>query len=731
MTVPRKKGFSFAGKSAILMLRNSKKETVMKHLSVFKGWSDRVRRAKLPFAVIWLVVVFCLEMFLFNMPSFHLVGGDYEETALSLADATVTDGDLENGVLSPEEGAITVAWEEIGRPVGTVALKLTMDGAATAELKIDASDDTNQSYRNGIAKATLIAGNERSHITVLRMSGNVHDLRLHIEVDEEAEFSVSAVTLNSRVPFRFSILRFGLLFLAGLFFRLLFTARAFKEPCSEHPRIFSGVSIGVTLFCLLLAVGMLVISCTSLEDGILGEFKLESGNQITQEIVDAFEAGQAHLLEEPSEELLAMDNPYDWSARSAERVSYLWDHCLYNGHYYSYYGISLVLLLFLPYHLLTGYYFSSLLAIFLCGALGIVFLSLTYRTFVRKFFPNIPVRLATVGLLTLQLSSGVWFCFCADNFYEIAQASGFLFVTMGAYFLLSANVIGGGKLSPVRTALATASLSLAVLSRPTTAVYCIVALVFLFFGLKKAIAARRESGKTAPLVGFILCAVLPFAFFGGIQMIYNYLRFDSFLDFGIQYSLTINDFTRAQFHPRFVSIGVYNYLIAPPVLSPDFPYIRSSFQSLHPNGYYFIANYYTAGLLWRALPVLGLFLAPKAWKKLDKKQRPRALALLGALSLAAPAVILFSIWESGYGVRYVADFGWEMVIGALAILFFLYETCENDGVREIGEKALIFSLIPTAVINFALPYTFLQNELSSLDAARFFANLEALFNFWH
>lgn len=38
-------------------------------------------------------------------------------------------------------------------------------------------------------------------------------------------------------------------------------------------------------------------------------------------------------------------------------------------------------------------------------------------------------------------------------------------------------------------------------------------------------------------------------------MIYNYARFGSVFDFGIQYSLTINDFTAAQYHTHFVLIG--------------------------------------------------------------------------------------------------------------------------------------------------------------------------------
>lgn len=697
--------------------------------------SEGASSLKLPrhiFPIVWLALVLALECLVFNAPSYHLLGSDYEQTELSLSDAAIGGGELTDGRLTSNSTSVTLEWKGLDRPVGTLALDLTLTDTATASLLIDATDDTNSAYyRYGVASATLIAGNERSHTTVLRLSGDLHDLRLTLTLPENATLSIDSVSVNKAVPMRFSPLRCGALYLIGLFFWMMFTLKALRQTCAERAELFSASTWCVTLICLTVALVMVVLYSTAHSNGLISEFTLTSGNQITQEIVDAFEKGQVHLLTEPTEELLAMDNPYDWSARVTEGVYYLWDHCLYDGHYYSYYGISLVLLLFLPYHLLTGYYFSSIIAIFLCGSLGILFLSLTYRTFVRKFFPNIPIRLALVGLITLQLSSGVWFCFCAANFYEIAQASGFLFVTMGAYFLLSSNVIGAGKLSPVRIALATSSLSLAVLSRPTTAVYCVVALVFLFFGFQKALASYRESRKKGSLIAFLLTATLPFAFFGGIQMVYNYLRFDSLFDFGIQYSLTINDFTRSQFHARFVSIGLYNYLLAPPVITPDFPYVTSSFRSLSPNGYYFIANYYAVGLIWRALPLLGLCLAPKALKRLDKKDRPKAIALIGSLSLAAPFAVLFSIWESGYGVRYAVDFGWEMVIGALAILFFLYEKCRNEGVRSLCDKAAIVSLLPTLVINFALAYTFLKAEMRTVGAQRFFAELESIFNFWH
>lgn len=49
-------------------------------------------------------------------------------------------------------------------------------------------------------------------------------------------------------------------------------------------------------------------------------FTAKTGSQITQELVDALEAGQTSLLEKPSEALLQMRYPYEWTARDLAGV---------------------------------------------------------------------------------------------------------------------------------------------------------------------------------------------------------------------------------------------------------------------------------------------------------------------------------------------------------------------------------------------------------------------------
>mgnify|MGYP007088297674 FL=1 len=213
----------------------------------------------------------------------------------------------------------------------------------------------------------------------------------------------------------------------------------------------------------------------------------------------------------------------------------------------------------------------------------------------------------------------------------------------------------------------------------------------------------------------------------GVQLWYNYARFDSPLDFGIQYSLTINDFTRSQFHMGFVFIGLYNYLLAVPKFTWTFPFFFTEFTTLNINGYYFHDAGNTAGIIWLALPVLCYLLAGKALKRLNKHDRIRWSVIIGLTCVLMPLVIICSIWESGYAIRYTADFSWPILIGALSIGFYLYRHTKNETWRRVARLCMGVAVPAALVLNFAHVYTFKFPSWVALDHFGVFNNLAELF----
>ncbi len=712
---------------------------VLTVLFVLLPKNKRLKRA----AAVFLLLSCIFELAVANFHAYHLLGGGYEAVALAVDGEGVAvsgaDGEKADGLANAAGKKLTLEYTDIDKPIGTLHLDLTFsEGTDYADVRISAKDMTQSaSYRSGVADGRIVAGDDRSAYIVLDLSGSVSDLRVEITPQSKGAFTVNGVTVNQPVPLHFSAVRLVLWVLGAVAVYLLCTAESMKKPFGEDRRILRRTTLVMAAVFVLCAVAVTWLSMYDQTGALSTGWKNTSGNQITKELVDAFRAGQVHLLDKPSEELLAMENPYDWSARSALKVSAKWDHLLFDGKYYSYYGIAPVLLLFLPYTLLTGYYFPTAEAVLLFGAIGIIFLALLFLEFAEIFCKKIPNSMLVSTLLVLLVSCGVWYNFVNDNFYEIAQASGFCFTAAGFFFLLRSRVVGEGRIRYRHIARASVCLSLAVLCRPTLAVYCFAACIFLGFGLCKHIGEMSavspdaeippESLKRCCVAKYLIAALLPFVLIGGVQMAYNYARFGSVMDFGIQYSLTINDFTRAQYHTDFVMIGLHNFIFAFPQIKPEFPYVASNFSTLSVNGYYYVANKNAVGLLWRALPSLGYIGVVPAWRAMTKKERLQVTALGLTTCLIAPLVVIFSIWESGYGVRYCCDFAWQIVLGGAGILYLMYARTADGQGKAVLRHAFTVAAVLALVVNGAMIYAYLSKS-GNLSAE--YLRFAKLFDFW-
>ena len=649
------------------------------------------------------------ELAVFQWHSFHLLGGGYTETELDLSQAAAENYDPVSGS-NLEDGQVSLTFENIDMPVGTLRFELEAGSSSIKDVWVDIMDDTHAAdYRNGAAIARIISGNDRSRSIVCNFSGNVHSIRFRYNPSEGETVMLKGITLNRPINIYISVVRLAFLF--GVFFCAAMLTRSdwAKRSVSDNKRSVRVCAYVLTAAFMTAAFFLMNLGrISSSETSIIDDFRSESGNQISQELVDAFEAGHTYIsVLDADDPLLALDNPYDRSQRDG--VPHPWDHLLFDGKIYSYYGIAPVLVLFLPYHLLTGYYFPTTWAVLLFGCIGILFLTKLYLYLMYQFFPQMHTAPVLCGLGIMQMISGVWFCFYAPQFYEIAQTSGFVFTAAGAYFLISANVIGKGELSYWRLALSAVCLSLGVLSRPTIAVYCVAAMLFLWMGLKKQLAVSRAKRGVAK---YVLCALLPYVILGSVQMAYNYVRFGSVLDFGIQYSLTINDFTNSQYHSHFVLIGLYNYLLAIPDFKPEFPFFDcTTVETFTPQGYYYVATRSAIGILWKALPIFAYAKGIKAYRLSENSNKRMYMLMVLAVCIAAPFAVMFSIWESGYGVRYCVDFAWQLLIGALIIAFIIYQKCSGD-IQKHLTSLMTGSTLLCFLLTFGQTYTWILGKLS-------------------
>lgn len=671
--------------------------------------------------VVLFVIVTSVNLCVMNFTPINRLLGGYEEQKLDLSradGANITYND--DGTITLGEGYAELEFTGIDARVGSIGFDIDFgDSKKGGKVCADFADATSSYYRKNLTRLTI--GKNFDNVMVCNFSGDVSRLRFEISLDDYQSATLKGITLNQSISPMHIAEIVGLWFLVALGLTILIYMIA--NPVGARKK-FSENRVGCArVAAFITAAAMVFTVCLTVTNVMKGwstthySFTSQEGNQISKELVDAFEHHQVNLLEEPSEDLLKLDNPYEYVKRDAEVGSgnFLWDHCFYNGKYYSYYGIGPVLALFLPYHLITGYYFPSGWATLMFSLIGILFLTKIYLAVIEKKFRDLPTNTITAGLITLQLSSGIMFSAARPLFYELAIASGFMCVAIGAYLLMTSNILWDGKISYVRLGFASFFLGYAVLCRPTLAVYCIAALFFFAGGLKKALDGLEKRQKTRTFFKYAAVALVPLGIIALGQMTYNYLRFDNPLDFGIQYSLTINDFTHAEFHWKYVLINMYAYLFNMPHFTPrKFTYLASSAERFGINGYTFFddagKNLVSVGIIYRALPMFAYLFSGKALKRVEKKKRILPILLIGVTCILMPLVIIFSSWESGYAVRYNADFSWQMVIGALVVAFTLYKSIKSESTKKLVDLIFTFSTVVCVYVNIAQLIAFTSVE---------------------
>lgn len=678
------------------------------------------------------LIAMILELTLFQLPSLPTAFiGKYKNVSLPLEAAEITgdgyDGKDEHGFVKMKgDLSVNFDFKNIDMPVGSIHTDIEYNGnIKTIDNWIDMRDETVMYRRDNAAWKKIVRGVESSNYIPCSFSGNVSDMLIEFRCNgSDGSAVVKSITLNSPIPFEVSFIRYFLITGLAALTILIAGSSVMNASVNEKKSTFRLWMTEVTIVAMTLAILIAMVKAPG--GGIKGFFMSDGGDQMTMQLVDSFENGRLYIDEEVPKELLELDNPYYSDGR--EGIIYEWDHLLYKGKYYSYYGIAPVILLYMPFHMITGSYMTQNAAVLIFTLIGLIFLSMTYHIIIRRFFSHIPFGCAAAGHLVMVISCGIWFSVCQPQFYQAAISAGFAAITAGAYFLVSSGVFGSRKLSLPRTALSSLFFGIAAMSRPTLAVYAISAYIIYAMNIKKADYISADKNDKKRRIKYALCGALPLATLGFGQMAYNYARFGSPLDFGIQYSLTINDFTHSEFHINFMLLGLFYYLIAPPLLRSYYPYITNDFSQFDINGYYYRCPETAAGLLFMAIPTIGYLLTGKALRKLpDRRTRLTALAAVGIPFVLMPFIIICSIWESGYAVRYMADFSWEILMGALFVLFFLYGKCHDNTLRRLFRWFMGASVIAAVVIDVPIIFgvMFPRDEFPAISEK--FSNIVA---FW-
>lgn len=629
----------------------------------FRQKNARAGRLLLHLSV-WLAVLLTAEVLLCNAKSFTTEQKAYDlaageilpqaENAAETADGYVITGDTEFLLTGIPEGThgILLHMEQENNPQKTAArlVRVWLD-----------MKDGNFRYSFIQTGDRLTMAFDRDTAFSIDPYGKPEALLLHFSMITEP-VTLRGVTAVSALPFAFSGLRWLLLALGGLLLLGILDFRLWEITYTRTKAQCLAVA-AVTALCTASAFCFWDPGQEMVKYNSSGSYSNTDPYIMT---FDAFQKGQVYLDIEADPGLASLENVYDVSERNQSGLPYRWDMAYKDGKYYSYFGVTPILVLYYPCYLLTGKLPTVPIAVDVFATLSALLICLTVLAAVRLTVKRPNFLMLLLSLPAAVAGGAVYTCLQYDDKYYEAVSCGMCFLLLTLWLGLWGCSVKrfGGRCALF--CLCGASLALCAGARPTMAVSAAILLPF-FLGILLR-RSEKLSGRLIQAGCFaapLLCGVI------GL-MAYNNARFSSPLDFGSAYQLTVSDTHANTLRLSLLPAAWKHYLLQAPVPRTTFPFFEPVNSSLRNYGRYLYTDA-TYGVLALPSVLLGTLLLPLGLRR-ERMQTTRGITLMQkraalVLCFAVPALLAWvDFCMGGVNQRYVTDIMPLFTIGSLLVL---------------------------------------------------------------
>ncbi|HEY4989912.1 MAG TPA: hypothetical protein VII09_08895, partial [Opitutaceae bacterium] len=364
-----------------------------------------------------------------------------------------------------------------------------------------------------------------------------------------------------------------------------------------------------------------------------------------------FRSGHLYVAIPVHPALLALKDPYDPVANAPFRVH---DMSLYQGHYYLYYGITPVLIVFWPVAGLTGFYptEATAIALFCTGAIWVgIALLVSVK---RRHFPGAPSWVLIAGALCLSFATPLNTLVEGSQFYQVPISCAIFLQALMLGAVYRALHSSGRRLRWLCIAGLLFGLSLG--ARPNYLLGFTALLVPILAGLREA---ADPSSRKRLFIREATWTFLPTLLCGMGLLAYNWARFRSLSEFGMHYQLAGERVDNLHaISAAFLGPHVYEYLFSPGVWQSYFPFFNGT--SGKPFG---VARYFP----WLWLAVAAVI----PWRRFGVIEPREGRIIVLTVVVAAFANLVLLACFFGTTGRYPGDFtnaGLILAgIGALAL----------------------------------------------------------------
>lgn len=674
------------------------------------------------------VILYVTEIFVFNMKGFCGYK-KYKEEKIPFELAA--NANKSSAVIGTDEIVLTsngnfqINTESIDFLPNALAIKVAQSDEKATDLEVIIEiKDNNSSQIYYSAADKYISGKQNEYYFKILPYEKVNSIQITVN-NIISPVTISSIKLCTVTKAKFQLMRY-LILLLFIGFIIYIREYGIAEVDFDRRKLtHKAVLMLVILACLLSCIpfykkGMKKIKYTY-ENGA------ESQDPYCR-LFTAIKEGKVSLDMDVDPALTALSNPYDGTLRNAMNVKYSWDYALYNGQYYSYFGITPVLAFYFPYYLISGALPTVEMTVFFYTLLSVFFMCLTIIKFAELLTDNINLLLLSITLPTMTFASNIYYCLSIQDMYFVPVSCGICFMMMSLYLSFSALLTKNIKCRCLLLLLAGTSLALCAASRYGMACSAAVLLPF-FFGIlcnKKV----KLKNKILQAVSFVLPVLIGVC---GI-MYYNYIRFDDPFQLGAKYQITVSDIHANYLNLSQFASSVFNYFLILPNYINKFPYLDLHSFFINNQGKYL---YYepTIGLLCIPIITFILFCMPLALKTVHKNTNTENITALQKKAAIVTAIITAVLlgWIdfciAGSNTRYMLDFQPMFCIVFSGIGLMYYQSLSKER-QIIYIRYFSFFAVLTFIFQYGVILSLIYGHLDA-NNPKLLESLEEMIVFLH
>ncbi len=681
-----------------------------------------------------LAIILLLEATIFNAPFWSTLQNSPQQVTLSAISGVEKSGDAwkvqdSNSVILeaklPQKSlainTLNISPTSAGSSNDATTGRSSLSAGNNYSVSVFVKDAANSTEFLPLGKKTITEGLQATHYVTIHPSGDVSTLRLQMnDMSNGSEFVLNSIVINPRTPFNFSILRVALLIFLIYGMMLFAPSRAmyrWKLDLKEtKQKVILGIFIVATIIALFGISRLMLPGRTFGQHFALDGAIIHDDNQANY-MANALINGHAYLDIDAPNWMKDLANPYDAWARAhmsqqTGQPTY-WDYAYYNGHYYSYFGVLPIIAIFVPFKLITGHDLRTDYAVVLLAALFVCAAVFFLYRLLKKYFAQSTFGQYLLYSLFFIVSSSVITQVYYAKIYSLPILTSLVVTMAGLGCWLGAARVSGGemaekvegaeksgqstaqtikttqttKISKLQLILGAALLTLNLGGRPFFVLAVLLALPIFWPEIKQRLFFSVKG------LGNTLCVIVPVLIIGALAMVWNYIRFGSFTNFGATYNLTGFDMVHRSYAWQRLPIGLLEYLAQPLNIQPNFPYI---FQIDHPNGFMgqIIMEPYFGGFFAFAPAALLAFALIPMWKK---KSIAGARGFLATNAGFAVLLIMMDALIVGINNRYHGDFAWLICIIAIVMNSAIVAEFADEKLGMVTQK-IFYALVIVGVI---------------------------------